>query len=155
LKAGDRLLNVNGDIVVVEWIQHEIFENPIAIYNFEVKDYHTYFIADGINAPVQEFVLVHNKDCGFNSKSFHVDGEVGPYNNIRVDVESVGSGRYSMHLQYKSGPGSPAKLPFDTSINKFVGLGADVFNGSSKVRNAVISASKYIKGVGGVLHWRA
>jgi intein/homing endonuclease len=63
LRAGDRLLNVNGDVVIVEWVQHEIFENPIEIYNFEVKDYHTYYVAENINAPVQEFVLVHNRDC--------------------------------------------------------------------------------------------
>jgi hypothetical protein len=61
LRAGDKLLNVNGDVVIVEWVQHEILENPITVYNFEVADYHTYFVAQNINAPIQEFVLVHNK----------------------------------------------------------------------------------------------
>jgi hypothetical protein len=61
LRAGDKLINVNGDVVIVEWVQHEIFENAIAVYNLEVYDYHTYFVAQNTNAPTQEFVLVHNR----------------------------------------------------------------------------------------------
>jgi hypothetical protein len=61
LRAGDKLLGVNGQEVIVEFVQHELFENKIAVYNFEVKDYHTYFVAESVNAPLQEFVLVHNK----------------------------------------------------------------------------------------------
>lgn len=55
LRAGDILVLSNGEFVVVEWIQHEILESPIKVYNFEVEDFHTYFVGD--NA-----VLVHNYD---------------------------------------------------------------------------------------------
>ena len=44
LKAGDILVLSKGEFVVVEWIQHEILENPIKVYNFEVQDFHTYFV---------------------------------------------------------------------------------------------------------------
>ena len=57
LRAGDKLLNHNGEMVVVEQVQHEILEAPVVVYNFEVQDYHTYFV--GTNG-----VLVHNA-CGF------------------------------------------------------------------------------------------
>ena len=53
LRAGDKLLNHNGEMVVVEQVQHEILEAPVTVYNFEVADYHTYFV--GTNG-----VLVHN-----------------------------------------------------------------------------------------------
>ena len=53
LRAGDILVLVNGDYVVVEKIQHEILEAPVAVYNFHVEDYHTYFVASS-------GVLVHN-----------------------------------------------------------------------------------------------
>jgi RHS repeat-associated protein len=66
LRVGDRLLNVNGIVVIVEWIQHEIFENPVVVYNFEVKDYHTYFVAESITSPQSEFVLVHNRNCNYS-----------------------------------------------------------------------------------------
>lgn len=45
----------NGEHVVVEAVQHEILESPVKVYNFEVEDFHTYFVGDS-------GVLVHN-DC--------------------------------------------------------------------------------------------
>ena len=55
LRAGDILVLSNGELVTVEWVQHEILESPIKVYNFEVQDFHTYFVG-------QSSVLVHN-DC--------------------------------------------------------------------------------------------
>ena len=52
LRAGDILVLVNGEYVVVEKVQHEILEAPVTVYNFQVEDYHTYYVANG--------VLVHN-----------------------------------------------------------------------------------------------
>ncbi|MGM9669458.1 MAG: polymorphic toxin-type HINT domain-containing protein [Faecousia sp.] len=54
LRAGDILVLVNGEYVVVEKVQHELLESPVKVYNFQVADYHTYYVANG--------VLVHN-DC--------------------------------------------------------------------------------------------
>ena len=59
LRAGDVLVTVNGEYVVVEWVQHEILESPIKVYNFEVTDFHTYYVSD-------VGVLVHNS-CSHNS----------------------------------------------------------------------------------------
>ena len=52
LRAGDILQTVNGEYVVVEWVQHELLENPVKVYNFQVEDDHTYYVSNGI--------LVHN-----------------------------------------------------------------------------------------------
>ena len=38
---------------MVEWVQHEILEAPIHVYNFEVEEFHTYFVGEC-------GVLVHN-----------------------------------------------------------------------------------------------
>ena len=54
LRAGDILVLVNGKYVVVEKIQHEILETPVTVYNFQVEDYHTYYVTNA-------GVLVHNK----------------------------------------------------------------------------------------------
>ena len=56
LRAGDVLVLQSGEYVVVELIQHEILESPITVYNFEVEDFHTYYVGDSA-------VLVHNA-CG-------------------------------------------------------------------------------------------
>lgn len=53
LRAGDILVLSNGEYVVVEKVQHEILEAPVKVYNFEVQDFHTYYV--GKNS-----VLVHN-----------------------------------------------------------------------------------------------
>ena len=39
--------------MIVELVQHEILEAPIAVYNFEVEDFHTYYVGESS-------VLVHN-----------------------------------------------------------------------------------------------
>lgn len=53
LRAGDILVLVNGKYVIVEKIQHEILEAPITVYNFEVADFHTYYVG-------KSSILVHN-----------------------------------------------------------------------------------------------
>ena len=53
LRAGDILVLQSGEYVIVEMIQHEILESPILVYNFEVEDYHTYYVG-------RSSVLVHN-----------------------------------------------------------------------------------------------
>ena len=59
LRAGDILVLSNGSYVTVEKIQHEILEDPVKVYNFEVEDLHTYFVGESS-------VLVHNL-CHANS----------------------------------------------------------------------------------------
>ena len=56
LRAGDVLVLSNGELVTVEWVQHEILESPIKVYNFEVQDFLTYFVGENR-------VFVHN-GCG-------------------------------------------------------------------------------------------
>ena len=55
LRAGDVLVMLNGEYVVVEQVQHELIESPEITYNFEVDGFHTYYVGN-------TGVLVHN-DC--------------------------------------------------------------------------------------------
>lgn len=65
LRAGDILVLQNGKYVIVEQVQHEILEHPIKVYNFEVEDFHTYYVGDSS-------VLVHNK-CIVRSKGVKIE----------------------------------------------------------------------------------
>ena len=56
LRAGDILVTVNGEYVVLEKVQHEILESPVTVYNFEVEGFHTYHVSE-------QSLLVHNR-CG-------------------------------------------------------------------------------------------
>ena len=71
LRAGYVLVLSNGEYVVVEKVQHEILETPVKVYNFEVQDFHTYFVGE-------HSVLVHNT-CG----------RILPYNGTRTSVSNA------------------------------------------------------------------
>ena len=57
LRAGDILVMLNGEYVVVEQVQHELLESPETTYNFEVEEFHTYYVGENP-------ILVHNTGCG-------------------------------------------------------------------------------------------
>lgn len=59
LRAGDILLNINGDYVIIEKIQHEILESPITVYNFRVSNDHTYYVGT-------QSLGVHNANAGYS-----------------------------------------------------------------------------------------
>ena len=68
LRAGDILVMLNGEYVVVEQVQHELLESPETTYNFEVKDFHTYYVGE-------DQILVHNK-CSKYYKATRTDDGV-------------------------------------------------------------------------------
>lgn len=55
LRAGDLLTLADGSKAAIEKIQTETLTEPVAVYNFEVADFHTYYVGNSQ-------VLVHN-DC--------------------------------------------------------------------------------------------
>ncbi len=79
LRAGDILVNVNGEQVIVEQVQHEILENPIKIYNFEVADNNSYYVGGR-----EAGVLVHNAKCSnkFDNTEIIVDGKKVEYKDL-------------------------------------------------------------------------
>ena len=79
LKISDKLLLANGKYAIIDSIEVELLESPETTYNFEVEDFHTYFVSDSN-------VLVHNsctkdykrldekkfmKDNNMDSEQFH------------------------------------------------------------------------------------
>jgi len=53
LKIGDKVKSVDGDIYEVSNVDSEKLAKPVKVYNFEVEDWHTYFVSE-------EMILVHN-----------------------------------------------------------------------------------------------
>ena len=56
LKKDDKLLLSDGSYGIINSVAVETLESPETTYNFEVEDFHTYFVSDSN-------VLVHNR-CG-------------------------------------------------------------------------------------------
>jgi len=44
LKPGDRLVMYSGEVFKVKEIYAEFLVRPLKVYNFEVEDWHTYFV---------------------------------------------------------------------------------------------------------------
>ena len=85
IRAGDILVMLNSEYVVVEQVQHELLETPETTYNFEVADFHTYYV--GKNP-----VLVHNTCEGdYPSRGVGGKGWVGD-KTWRENVSTVGKG---------------------------------------------------------------
>ena|GEM_PF-1912661 len=57
LKPGDKLVMYSGEILEVKEAFVEYLDKPIKVYNFEVEDWHTYFVPE-------YNVFVHNDKCG-------------------------------------------------------------------------------------------
>ncbi len=98
LRAGDILVLVNGEYVVVEKVQHELLERPVKVYNFQVEDYHTYYVASG--------VLVHNKCKPTSANQMQKQVERGKVPNgvDRVDPAHTTGGVGEMpHVHFTDG----------------------------------------------------
>ena len=89
LRAGDRLQLLNGEYVVVEQVQHELLESPETTYNFEVEDFHTYYVGD-------ISVLVHNACKAAKKAGLPTKGKVRyvPPKNAGVNLPRTATGGY-------------------------------------------------------------
>ena len=94
LRAGDILVSANGNYVIVEKIQHEILETPITVYNFEVADFHTYYVG-------RDSILVHNV-CGGNTSSGAGGKGFNSYRQLKNEIGSPGAGNERHHIVEQS-----------------------------------------------------
>ncbi|AUG56368.1 polymorphic toxin-type HINT domain-containing protein [Acetivibrio saccincola] len=67
LKTGDVLRLYTGELKTVEKVEIEVFDRPVKVYNFEVEDWHTYYVTE-------QGVLVHN------AKNYDGNGKTGNTN---------------------------------------------------------------------------
>lgn len=65
LEAGDILTLADGSTAPVTYTYGEQLDEPVIVYNFEVSDFHTYYVTD-------TGVLVHNDELCVNSTSDNV-----------------------------------------------------------------------------------
>ena len=68
LIEGDTILLANGEEAKVEKVEVEFLTEPVMVYNFEVKDWHCYFVGEA-------GVLVHNGSCANASGAGIIGGD--------------------------------------------------------------------------------
>lgn len=91
LKIGDRIISLDGNIYKVSSNAKESLEKPIIVYNFEVEDWHTYFVSEsGIpvhNLCSEKTTIDENKESNISeSSSVEVDegGSYSPKNKTKL-----------------------------------------------------------------------
>lgn len=111
LLVGDKLISVNGEDLVIEKFFIEETSEPVKVYNFQVEDYHTYFVGGCA-------VWVHNAEyVGANgtqtpSKTLWQNGKTE-----RVDVENLAPGKWDGNVHYHDSKNK--KYYYDIKEKKF------------------------------------
>ncbi len=78
LWIGAELVDNNGNTLLVEKIYREELDNEIVtVYNFQVDEYHTYFVGE-------RGIWVHNSKCGGSYKSLKKDKNGKMYDKEEV-----------------------------------------------------------------------
>ena len=116
LIVGDELLDVNGNILLVENFDVELTDKPVKVYNFQVEDFHTYYV--GKNG-----ILVHNADYSTvvtpDMENKILEGErVGSSNRIKGGHSpkiNDANPKYSVEVQ-QTFPDGTKKIKFITEF---------------------------------------
>ena len=116
LIVGDELLDVNGNVLLVENFAVELTDEPTTVYNFQVEDFHTYYV--GKNG-----ILVHNADYSTvvtpDMENKILEGErVGSSNRIKGGHSpkiNDSNPKYSVEVQ-QTFPDGTKKIKFITEF---------------------------------------
>lgn len=147
----DTLISVNGNDLIVSDCIIEECENPETVYNFQVEDYHTYFVGecalwvhnveypshmnqDGTLKPNQEYTT------GENKYKYQTDNNG---NIISAHADELKLKTHGGRLKHKAQ--TPGKLPYDAAGHLF----ADQFGGSPDLDNLVSQSSDINRGIKG------
>ena len=94
LLVGDKLISVNGEDLTIEDYYIKLTEEPISVYNFQVEDFHTYFVGDCA-------VWVHNAEC---TPKEYIDSIESGETELKTNKQKGNYGEMKMD-QYYEGQG--------------------------------------------------
>ena len=120
LKADQHVLLADGSCAVIDGIHVEELSTPETTYNFEVEDYHTYYVS-------KDKVLVHNT-CKVNQMNKEIARGNAPSSVKRVDGPHSSVKSSQAHVHFKDG----TALNYDWSVH-------DKKNGNPKLTKEVVS----------------
>lgn len=151
LLVDDKLVSVNGDDLFVEYVKTEELDTLIDVHNFQVEDFHTYFVGNLL-------AWVHNKTC---PPHMNEDGTLKPNQEYKAgengytyktDANGNISSAHADELKFKTHDGrlnhnsnTADKLPGDDAGHLF----ADQFGGSPELDNLVSQKSGLNRGIKG------
>ena len=96
LKVGDKVLLSNGKCGIIKAVEVEELESVETTYNFEVEDFHTYFVGETA-------VCVHNAGCSVNQMNEQIKKGQAPKGIERVDNAQPSVKNSKIHVHFKDG----------------------------------------------------
>ena len=130
LKVGDKVRLEDGTTGTVEKAKHVKLDIPVTVYNFEVEDFHTYYVSE-------QKVLVHNT-CAATVKNTQV---AKASNATAQESEQV-----VVRLKYKKGWSEEQRAQADAKVAALNGSNTVVTDVSGKKRKNVRNLYKKIHG---------
>lgn len=91
LKPGKKLLLSDGKYGIIVSVKIEELEIPETTYNFEVEDFHTYYVGENP-------VCVHNANCSVNQMNKQIRKGQAPKGVKRIDKPLVKGEQIHAHL---------------------------------------------------------
>ena len=102
LIVGDELLDVNGNVLLVENFDVEFTDKPVKVYNFQVEDFHTYHVS-GLA------ILVHNANDYANPRT---------QNTSDLNIQKIKETKYDGTI--RTGGRSGGSRPLEGQPNTYV-----------------------------------
>ena len=93
LQPGDEIRQLDGTTAEVQKIEYEYLDEPIYVYNFEVEDWHTYYVSD-IGALVHNDCMAPPPTSGSEIKGGSSTGKVPGRVQSRINI-AKGQTRYT------------------------------------------------------------
>ena len=145
LYIGDKLLDSNGNTLLLEDRKVENLDEPVKVYNFQVEDFHTYHVGENAGLVHNATYPSHmNADGSLKPNCEYTTGENGYTYKTNSDgyIESA----HADTLKFKTHKGRlshSANTP-DKKVGDHAGhLFADQFGGSPKLDN-IVSQDGYL-----------
>ena len=116
LEAGDKVTTAEGEEATVEKVEKEELEEPVNVYNFNVMDYHTYYVGENS-------ILVHNangKSCSMATDTANKAKE-----SVKEAIESGSISSKPNQIHHYATNKSKTYTPQLEEITNKYGLGLD------------------------------
>jgi len=157
IEAGDKVYLYSGEGKEVKEVRFEYLDTPIKVYNFEVEDWHTYFVSE-------QDVFVHNS-CDVSDETLEWLNKGDPENTVYYGMQNekgVYTGITKQDLNKRLYQHNYNGKNFDSLSEQYVGLTRNqaraieqyfIENGTANALNKANSISPKSKYYSEALKW--
>lgn len=134
LLVGDKLVSVNGEDLIVEDYYIKLTEEPVSVYNFQVENFHTYFVGDCA-------VWVHNAEC---TPKEYIDSVESGETELKTTKQKGNYGEMKMDQYYEGQGYERVSLDSIESLDDPIHHGIDgVYHKTDGDPPFIVAESKY------------